>query len=63
MTNPIKEVMTSGGFPKEDGVYGKCETCEQPIWEHMEENKKIFDETGMCGACATGESAVYTNEL
>ena len=29
----------------------------------MEENKRIFDETDMCGACATGESATYIDEL
>ena len=48
---------------KEFGIYGRCETCNQPIYEHMEENKKIFDDTGMCGSCATGESAVYIDEL
>ena len=47
----------------EFGIYGKCESCGCPIYEHMEENKKIFDATGMCGACTTGESAVYLDEL
>lgn len=48
---------------KEEGVYAYCEVCGQPIWEHMEKNKEIYDETGMCGACCTGESATYINEL
>ena len=47
----------------ETGIYADCGTCGQPIYEHMEENKHLFDETGMCGACATGESAVYIDEL
>lgn len=48
---------------KEEGIYARCETCGQPIWEFMEKNKKIYDDTEMCGACATGESAVYIDEL
>ena len=48
---------------KEEGVYARCSTCEQPIYEHMEENKKIYDVTDMCGACATGEAETYINEL
>lgn len=45
------------------GIYGECDTCGQPIYEHMEENKEFLDEFGMCGACVTGESAAYIDEL
>ena len=45
------------------GIYGKCDTCGQSIFTHMEENMKLFDEFGMCGSCVTGESAVYIDEL
>lgn len=48
---------------KEEGIYARCSTCGQPIWDFMEENKKIFDETDMCGACATGEASTYIDEL
>jgi formylmethanofuran dehydrogenase subunit E len=47
----------------EEGVHGKCDSCGNPIYEHMTENKAIFDDTGLCGVCATGESAVYFDEL
>lgn len=47
----------------EEGIYAQCSVCENPIYEHMEENKGLFDDTGMCGACATGESATYIDEL
>ena len=48
---------------KEEGIYGRCITCNNPIYDHMEKNKKLFDETEMCGACVTGESATYIDEL
>lgn len=48
---------------KLEGIYGKCEACHAPIYDYMEDNKKIFDDTEMCGACATGEAATYTDEL
>jgi len=46
-----------------NGVYAECTSCGQPVYDHMEENKDIFDLTGLCGVCATGESAVYIDEL
>ena len=46
-----------------DGIYAKCSSCGQPIFDHMEENKAIFDDTDLCGACATGEAATYVDEL
>lgn len=48
---------------QKDGVYAKCETCQNPIYEHMKDNKAIYDDTEMCGACATGESATYIDEI
>ena len=48
---------------KQQGVYAKCSVCGQPIYEHMEKNKEYFDEFDMCGACVTGESAQYVDEL
>ena len=48
---------------KEEGIYGRCIVCGQPIYDFMENNKEIFDETEMCGACATGEAATYIDEL
>lgn len=48
---------------KESGIYAYCESCENPIYEHMDDNKKIFDETKMCGACCFGEVDIYTDEL
>ena len=48
---------------EETGIYGKCESCGQPIYEHMEENIEMFDEFGMCGSCVTGEASTYIDEL
>jgi RNA polymerase-binding transcription factor DksA len=47
----------------EEGIYAKCSVCGQSIYEHMEENKKYYDEFEMCGSCVTGESAEYIDEL
>ena len=48
---------------KEKGIYARCSSCDNPIYEYMEENKKIFDESDLCGACCMGEAAVYMDEL
>lgn len=48
---------------KEFGIYARCSSCGQPIWDHMEKNKKYFDEFDMCGVCVTGESKEYIDEL
>lgn len=58
MTQKLKKIVK-----KEFGIYGRCETCGQPIYDHMEENKKLYDEFKMCGSCITGESATYIDEL
>ncbi len=55
--------MENKNTKKEEGIYARCSVCNQPIWDFMKENKEIFDETDMCGACATGESATYIDEL
>lgn len=47
----------------EGGVYATCDACGNQIFEHMEQNKEIFDATGFCGVCATGETDVYFSEL
>ena len=46
-----------------DGVYAECSVCGNPIYEQMEKNKEYFDGFKMCGACTTGESAEYIDEL
>ena len=51
------------GEKKEIGIYGKCQVCGNAIYEHMKENKELYDDFQMCGACVTGESAVYIDEL
>jgi len=48
---------------EETGIHGKCDSCGQPIYTFMENNIEIYNETGMCGACATGEAATYIDEL
>jgi len=48
---------------KENGIYARCIVCNNPIYDFMKNNKEIFDETEMCGACATGEADTYIEEL
>lgn len=48
---------------KDKGIYGRCSVCDNPIYEYMDRNKEYLDEFDMCGACATGESAEYIDEL
>ena len=48
---------------REEGIYARCISCDNPIYEHMENNKKYFDDFDMCGACTTGESAEYIDDL
>ena len=48
---------------EEGGVYATCDACGNQIFEHMEQNKEIFDATGLCGVCATGETDTYFSEL
>jgi RNA polymerase-binding transcription factor DksA len=48
---------------EKEGVYGICQTCDNPVYGYMTENRQIFDLTGLCGVCATGESAAYFDEL
>ena len=58
--NEFDEIIEVKG---ELGIYAKCSTCDNPIYTHMKDNMALFDDTHMCGACATGESATYIDEL
>jgi Zn finger protein HypA/HybF involved in hydrogenase expression len=46
-----------------NGVHGECDSCDQPVYAHMKQNIEIYDVTGLCGVCATGEAATYFDEL
>ena len=61
--NEFDEVIEVIEVKGESGIYALCGSCENPIYQHMDENKGLWDDTHMCGACATGESATYIDEL
>jgi len=46
----------------ESGLVGRCD-CGNAVYQHMEENVAIFEVTGLCGVCATGEADCYFDEL